>query len=127
MKYWLITPLYQGEETIDRYIQIFMILELPTVLQEASFDLLKLNDITVYVVFLSDDHEALIFRNPKIPTDTFFFEFEEIHIEPNDNPNAKSVVFSLPGVTDRSYAVQFIRPNQAKRFREYKVIKWVPN
>lgn len=93
-------------------------------MQEVSFNLTFVKEITQYIVSLSgDDDDEFIFTNPQISTDKFTLNFNNIDIEQNNDPKERWVVISMPGAIDVSFAVEFVRPNQAGRFRTFKVIE----
>lgn len=82
-----------------------------------------MEEITYYDVSQTEKEDAFIFQNPKIPTDTSIFKFEDIIIGRNDS-DEKTLVFYLPGVPrDLFCTVVFMRSSQATRFIDFKVIE----
>lgn len=90
--------------------------------QQVRFNLQLVEETTHYTVSLTENEDGFVFQNEKMETDTMTFLFNQINIEPNNDPKEKSVVFHLPDVTNLIFSVIFSRPNMAKRFRDFQVI-----
>lgn len=87
--------------------------------QKATFDVPLVKEITLYIVSVDDDE--FIFQNPEISSDTVTVNFKDVVFDPNNSNCTKMVVFTRGGNVNTSYSVVFVRPVQAKRFRDFRV------